>query len=455
MRELPQPLEPKARPREVYTVSQLNGEVRRLLEASYPEIWVEGEVSNLSCPGSGHVYFSLKDAGAQVRCALFRTRRSFLSFEPREGAHVLVRARVTVYENRGDYQLVVQYVEEAGEGALRRALERLKQNLSEEGLFDPAHKQPLPRFPRRVGIITSPTGAAIRDIVTTFRRRCPAIPLLLYPTTVQGETAEHEIVRALTIAARRRECDVLILARGGGSLEDLWPFNSEQVARAIHHCPLPVVSGIGHEIDVTISDLVADQRAATPTAAAELLSPDVEHWLALFSRTQVDLTRIVRRRLESTAQQVDWLARRLVHPRQRIGMAREQLGAAAKHLAAAMFDSLKSVRLEMSDVVHRLYGVPVEPGIRARQAHVQNVSMRLGHASGERVARERYRLREASARLQAVSPLATLARGFAVVSDPISGRVLTRATDVATGADVDVRLAHGGLRCAVKEVRKR
>ncbi|MBK1727471.1 exodeoxyribonuclease VII large subunit, partial [Halorhodospira neutriphila] len=275
----------------VYTPSQLNQEVRGMLETALPTVWVEGEISNLARPASGHIYFTLKDAGAQVRCALFRGRASALRHRPGDGDQVRVRAKASLYPARGAFQLIVEHLEEAGEGALRQAFEALQQRLAAEGLFSAADKRPLPAQPQRLGVVTSPTGAAIRDVLTVLARRFPALPVLIYPVAVQGEGAAPAIARALELAGRRREVDVLLLTRGGGSLEDLWPFNEEAVARAIRACPIPVVSAVGHEVDVTIADLAADLRAPTPSAAAEALSPDAAAWL--------ERTRALRRRLEA------------------------------------------------------------------------------------------------------------------------------------------------------------
>lgn len=263
--------------RDIYSVSRLNREARAVLEGGFPLLWVEGELSNLAQPASGHIYFSLKDPAAQVRCAMFRSKRLLLGFKPANHQQVLVRARVGLYEGRGDFQLIVEHMEPAGEGALRLAFERLKQKLAAEGLFDAATKQPLPAMPRQVGLITSPTGAAVRDLLTVLERRFPALPVLIYPAQVQGQSAAAELVAALDLANERAECDILILARGGGSLEDLQAFNDEALARAVHRSAIPVVTGIGHEIDLSIADLVADQRGATPSAAAELVSPSAQH----------------------------------------------------------------------------------------------------------------------------------------------------------------------------------
>jgi exodeoxyribonuclease VII large subunit len=268
------PPSPAAPAREIFTISQLNAQARMLLERGLGSVWLEGEISNLARPASGHWYFSLKDESAQVRCAMFRNRSMLVRFPVKDGARVLARGRVSLYEARGEFQVVIDHLEEAGEGALRRRFEELKRKLLAEGLFEATQKKPLPTLPSRIGVITSPTGAALRDILHILQRRFPAVPVLVYPVAVQGEAAPREIVQALQLADARRECDVLILARGGGSLEDLMAFNEESVARAIHACGIPIISGVGHETDVTIADFVADERAPTPSGAAERSVPD-------------------------------------------------------------------------------------------------------------------------------------------------------------------------------------
>ncbi len=274
---------PAAPAREVLSISQLNAQARMLLERGLGSVWLEGEISNLARPASGHWYFSLKDESAQVRCAMFRNRSMLVRFPVKDGARVLARGRVSLYEARGEFQVVIDHLEEAGEGALRRRFEELKRKLLAEGLFDAARKKPLPTLPRRIGVITSPTGAALRDILHILQRRFPAVPVLVYPVAVQGEAAPREIVQALQLAAARRDCDVLILARGGGSLEDLMAFNEESVARAIYACDIPIISGVGHETDVTIADFVADERAPTPSGAAERSVPDSAEYLRAFA----------------------------------------------------------------------------------------------------------------------------------------------------------------------------
>ncbi|MDX1514245.1 MAG: exodeoxyribonuclease VII large subunit, partial [Gammaproteobacteria bacterium] len=303
---------------DVYTVSQLNLEARRLIESGFPPVWIEGEISNLARPRSGHIYFSLKDDACQVRCAMFRGQNSKLEFEPEDGMQVLASARVSLYPERGEFQLIVQYMEEAGAGALRRAFEILKQRLAAEGLFDEAGKRPLPAVPKRIGVLTSPTGAALRDILNVIERRFAGVEVVIYPVPVQGAQAAREILRMLELAGRRKECDVLILARGGGSIEDLWAFNDEALARGLRACPIPVVTGIGHEIDFTIADFAADHRAPTPSAAAELVTPDARHLLQRVLAARQRLATVLGARIEDERKHLDWLAKRLSLPRRRL-----------------------------------------------------------------------------------------------------------------------------------------
>ncbi len=438
--------------REVYTVSRLNREVKLLLEHGLPLIWIEGEISNLSRPRSGHLYFTLKDEQAQVRCAMFRGRNRLLGFEPENGMHVLARVRVSLYEPRGDYQLIVEHMEESGDGALRRAFEALKRRLQAEGLFDEARKRPLPRLPRRIGVVTSPTGAAIRDILHVLRRRFPAIPVMVYPTSVQGEAAAGEIVAALARAGARAECDVLILARGGGSLEDLWPFNEERVARAIAACPIPVVSGVGHEVDFTIADFVADRRAPTPSAAAELVSPDGAEWLARFEALERRLRTEAERLLAGLSQRVDWLERRLAreHPGARLERVRERLAALRDRAVRAQVARLAGLghRLERTETALAAH----HPGerIAALGERVDQLRRRLATAGRGRLERAGQRLAAVGRALHAVSPLATLERGYAIVTRDRDGRILRDAAEAAPGEAVTARLARGRLRCRVE-----
>jgi len=393
--------------RDVYSVSRLNREARLLLESGLGAVWVEGELSNLARPSSGHWYFSLKDRDAQLRCAMFRQRNTLARFEPRDGQRVIARGRISLYEPRGDYQLIVEHVEDAGLGALKRAFEELKTRLAAEGLFAAEHKRPLPVAPQRIGVITSPTGAAIRDILHILARRFPAATVLIYPVPVQGAAAAPAIVAALDLAAARAECDVLIIARGGGSLEDLWAFNDERVARAIFLCTIPIVSGVGHEIDFTIADFVADVRAPTPSGAAELVVPDRGAWLLRLSQMHARFGAAMRRQFSDERGLLAGLQRRLAlaHPGARLRQSQQRLDELDQRLQFALHTQLRDA------------GTRLESTTRA---------------------------------LHSVSPLATLARGFAVVTRAANGALVTATDQLEVGEQIDARLASGVLRAEVK-----
>jgi exodeoxyribonuclease VII large subunit len=433
------------------TVSELNRQSRLLLERGLARVWVQGEISNLARPASGHFYFSLKDESAQIRCAWFRQRQRAPTQRIADGEQVLVLGRVGIYEARGDYQFVVEQVEPAGEGELRRRFDLLKNKLAAEGLFDIERKRPLPLLPRRIGVITSPSGAAIRDILTVLRRRFPAIPVVIYPSPVQGDAAVPCLVAALEQAARRNECDVLIIARGGGSLEDLWAFNEEAVARAVSGCPIPIVSGVGHEVDVTISDFAADVRAPTPSGAAELVAPDQLEWQRSFAAYSARLALQMRRRAENASQACDWLSRRLnqCSPATRVRRQSERLRDLGRALAGGMrHDFTRRGRLLDHFCSRVLAGAP----LRRLERH----SRRLADASGRlrrhgpvSIERLRTRLKLAERALQSVSPLATLTRGYAIVTDTATGRVLLDAGEAPAGTVVDARLARGSVRATV------
>lgn len=440
--------------RDIYTVSRLNREAKAVLEGGFPPIWIEGELSNLSRPASGHVYFSLKDAQAQVRCAFFRQHQRLLGIALKDGLHVLARARVSLYEGRGDYQLIIEYLEEAGEGALRRAFDVLKQRLLQEGLFDVAHKKPLPKLPRRLGIITSPSGAVLHDILTTLRRRFPGIAVLVYPVPVQGEGAAEKIAGAIRFAGKHGDCDALILARGGGSLEDLWAFNEEAVARAIYACPIPIVSGVGHETDFTIADMIADVRAPTPTAAAEMLSPDQQEWLAQFARLEARLITGVQGRLRSLQQHLDWLSARLVHPRNRIVLLQQSLKTLAQRLYLAQTTSLRHARSELQAMIARLYQHTPRPRVQALMLDNRHLRSRLVIAIKRRLELAESRLRQHMQSLHTLSPLGTLERGYAIVQQPDTGAVVTDAGKVRPGERVRARLARGRLDCLVEKTHE-
>ncbi|MGR8952563.1 MAG: exodeoxyribonuclease VII large subunit, partial [Gammaproteobacteria bacterium] len=410
----------------IYSVSELNREAALVLGEHFLSIWVEGEISNLSSPSSGHLYFSLKDAGAQVRCALFKNQQRGLRFKPANGQQVLVRAEVSLYEPRGDYQLIVERMEEAGDGALRRAFDALRQKLSAEGLFDQSRKKSLPRLPHAIGVITTPTGAALRDVLSVLKRRFPAIPVILYPTSVQGGNARFEVARAIEAANRHAQCDVLILVRGGGSLEDLQPFNEEIVARAIAASAIPIISGVGHETDITIADFAADLRAATPTAAAEHATPDQQHWLAAFGQHEKRLEHLLQRKLIRTRQSLDWLDKRLQqqHPGQKLRRMGLRLAELETRLRQGIQHRLQHHRQVVAAQNAQLWRFNPAVTIASHTQRQRYLAQRLQRAMESRLEQLKIRLANTSQTLHAVSPLATLNRGYALATQLPSGRIV-------------------------------
>jgi exodeoxyribonuclease VII large subunit len=442
-----------ARPdRDVYTVSRLNREVRVLLERGFGSLWLEAEISNFARPSSGHWYFSLKDAAAQVRCAMFRQRNMLSAFTPRDGQKVLVRARIGLYEPRGEYQLLVDHMEDAGLGALKRQFEELSAKLAAEGLFAAERKRALPALPKRIGVITSPTGAAIRDIVHVLARRFPAAAVLIYPVPVQGAQAAAEITAAVILAGRRADCDVLILARGGGSLEDLWAFNDEALARAIVASPIPIVSGVGHEIDFTIADFAADVRAPTPSAAAEIVVPDSQEWLKTLRAFGLRLQQGMRRRLNEGRERLRWLDGRaaLVSPSARLGQQMQRLDDLEDRLARAWRQRFTDLRADLIERRGRLWQSSPVAHVRAAALREVSLSARLAAAQAHLLRRARDRLVPLVRTLNAVSPLATLDRGYAIASRP-DGTILRDAAEAPPGTAIEVRLATGHLRAKVED----
>ena len=445
-------LAPGLRPdRDVYTVSRLNREVRVLLERGFGSLWLEAEISNFARPRSGHWYFSLKDAGAQVRCAMFRQRNMLSPFTARDGQKVLVRARIGLYEPRGEYQLIIDHMEDAGLGALKRQFEELSAKLAAEGLFAADRKRPLPGLPRRIGIVTSPTGAAVRDILHVLARRFPAIPVLIYPVPVQGAQAAADIVAALALAGSRADCDVLILARGGGSLEDLWAFNDERLARAIVASPIPIITGIGHEVDFTIADFAADVRAPTPSAAAELVVPDGEEWLSSFVRLGTRLQRGMRRRLQTHLERLRWLTGRaaLGTPTARLTQQAQRLDELEQCLSRAMWRRLQDHRERLRWLTGRAALVSPVTRLTQQLSRLESLEQRLGRATLATLRRARERLLPLVRTLNAVSPLATLERGYAIVTTD-DGRILRDGADAKPGALVEARLGRGGFRAKIE-----
>ncbi len=440
--------------RNIITVTELNRATSQLLAEHFFSVLVEGELSNLAQPTSGHIYFTLKDANAQVRCAMFRTQQRRLGFKPENGKQVVVKAQVSLYEPRGDYQLIVERIEEAGDGALRRAFDVLKLKLSEQGLFDVAYKQSLPALPNAIGVITSPSGAAIRDIVTVLRRRFAAIPVIIYPVAVQGDNAKHEIARAIATANRLKQCDVIILGRGGGSLEDLWAFNEELVARAIYASEIPIISAVGHETDVTIADFVADLRAATPSAAAEHASPDQQHWLSRFQSLESRLQQHLQRKLNQKQQTLDWLGQRLQqqHPGQRLARNRHRSDELEARLKQAMLSRLRQNASILEAKSAKLWQYNLALTIGSHQQRQDYLRQRLFAATAHKLEQFKQRLLNSSQTLHAVSPLATLGRGYALVIKPDSGAVIRSSEQLKPGDTVQTRLAHGSFTSEIKAI---
>lgn len=482
--------------KEVYAVSRLVREARGVLEGSFPLIWVEGEISNLAMPASGHIYFTLKDEAAQVRCAMFKMRNRQLRFTPKNGMQVLLRARVTLYEGRGEFQLVAEHMEEAGSGALQRAYEALKHRLGEEGLFDQAHKKALPLVPSCIGIVSSPDGAAVHDILTVLKRRFPAVNIVLYPVAVQGSDSAKQITNAIKLAEQRNECDVLIVSRGGGSLEDLWSFNDEQLARTIFACSLPIISAVGHEVDFTIADFVADVRAATPSAAAELAVPDAAELLIKLRNQSQRLDRVINHRLQAERHQlrhlqqrlpqpllilnqhmqsvdrlvqrlhrawqhilkekrqgVDYWSVRLTHPKAKIEVQKHRIAQLSSRLQKQLEQTMTSRQYHYSNLCQRFESLSPLRDIKSRQTKLELTCKTLNNAMQKIIEGHQTRLASQMRTLAAVSPLSTLERGYSISTLSNTNNVITNSRDVECGQQIDVRLQHGVLQCQITEIK--
>lgn len=430
----------------VLTVSELNRHAKAVLEQTFPLLWVGGEISNFTRAASGHWYFSLKDSQALVRCAMFRHKSQYTDFKPENGMQVEVRALVTLYEARGEYQLSVESMRRAGLGALFEAFEKLKAKLAGEGLFDEAIKRPLPLFPRRIGIITSPAAAALRDVLTTLARRMPGIPVIVYPTAVQGESAGQKIARAIQTADSRKECDVLILCRGGGSIEDLWAFNREEVARAIAACAIPIVSGVGHETDITIADFVADRRAPTPTAAAELATPqraELRHRLGIL---HARLARQTARGLEQRMQHLDHLARRLVHPGTRLATQLQHLTHLRQRQLRAAQRLLEQREWSLQRLATRLRNAA--PDLQSHLSRQRQLEQQLRHAMARTLHGQQNTVRGIASSLQHLNPLAVLDRGFSMVRKS-DGRLVRDSAEISPQEEISITFAHGNAAATV------
>lgn len=438
----------------IFTVSRLNQTVRLLLEQEMGQLWISGEISNFSQPSSGHWYFTLKDDTAQVRCAMFRNSNRRVTFRPQHGQQVLVRANITLYEPRGDYQIIVESMQPAGEGLLQQKYEQLKAKLQAEGLFDQQHKQALPSPAHCVGVITSKTGAALHDILHVLKRRDPSLPVIIYPTAVQGDDAPGQIVRAIELANARQECDVLIVGRGGGSLEDLWSFNDERVARAIFASMIPVVSAVGHETDVTIADFIADLRAPTPSAAAEMVSRNQQELLRQILSAQQRLGMAMDYFLANRSRRFTQIYHRLQQQHPQLRLARQQTALERLHqrMNVAIDGQLKRTSQHQARLLQRLNQQSPQPRIYRAQTRIQQLEYRLAENVRSRLSTTRERFGNAVTHLEAVSPLSTLARGYSV-STATDGKVLKKVKQVKTGDVMTTRLEDGWVESQVTDIK--
>jgi len=437
--------------RTILSVAELNAEVSLLLNRGFPLLWVEGEISNLSRPSSGHLYFSLKDSKSQIRCAMFRNRNMKLNIQPENGMKVLVRGRVGLYEPRGDYQLIAEHMEDAGVGQLQKQFEALKQKLSEQGLFDPAHKKELPEYPKRIGIITSPTGAAIQDILHVLQRRSPHTPILIYPVAVQGESSKTQIEIAIRKADADKKCDVIILARGGGSIEDLWSFNEENVAKAIYQAETPIICGVGHEIDFTIADFTADLRAPTPSAAAELVSADRNQLLTDVMQTQLWLEQTIRADLNRKQQTLDWLVSRLAlqKPSNKIEQQAQRLDELESRLKQQFQHLLESKKSAFKNVDSRLQSNRIELRILENRQNLSHIKMRLRQSIQNKLEHSSSAFGLQMAKLDSISPLKTLERGYAIVKDEASNQLISSVKKAKKDQQIAVQLKDGKIHATV------
>ncbi|MEP3562367.1 MAG: exodeoxyribonuclease VII large subunit [Marinobacter sp.] len=444
------PAYPDTRPHAL-SVSELNRQARRLLETSFMQVWVEGEISGLSRPSSGHWYFSLKDQKCQIRCAMFRGANQHIRTLPREGDQIRIRGKVTLYENRGDFQIIVEHMEPAGLGALQQAFEALKAKLQAEGLFDPTRKQRLPVTPKHIGVVTSPTGAAIHDILTVLARRCPAIPVTIYPTAVQGKAATSEIVNAIERARQHNAADVLIIGRGGGSLEDLWCFNEETVARAIANCHIPTVSAVGHEVDVTIADFVADLRAPTPSAAAEKVSPDQQDWLRRLNEQQVRLGHSAQRLFKRLENQLGHLGARLRDPRRELQDKAQRMDELDMRLNHAMRQKIEQQSLKTHHLTLRLETQSPRKMITSTAEQVGKLNDRMQAAIQHNLRQQQDKLHLQAQTLNVVSPLATLGRGYSIVKNA-TGDIVRNTSQLSKGDTIRAQFGQGHISATVTEV---
>ncbi|MDR3442629.1 MAG: exodeoxyribonuclease VII large subunit [Legionella sp.] len=437
----------------ILTVSQLNRQVKSYLENELGTVHVEGELSNLSKPASGHFYFTLKDSGAQIRCVFFKNRHfGAAASKLSDGQHIVASGKLSLYEARGDYQLIVEQITEAGLGALYQRFEELKNKLAAEGLFHPATKKALPSMPQTIGVITSTTGAAIRDILSTLARRYPLAKVYVYPSEVQGAGAAAQLIKALQRAQAEQRCDVLILARGGGSIEDLWAFNDEQLARQIAQCTIPIVSGVGHETDFTIADFVADYRAETPTAAATAVTPDSFELLRLLNHSILRLHEAMQRLMQKSHIQLNHLIDKISSPQKAIASHWQTTDYLERQLIANMMQILKHKKHQLHLGTHQLHAQNPKTQIKQTQILLQQLTTQLTQHMQNKMNHLKYQLRTQLSTLHAVSPLATLDRGYAIAKS--QDKVIFSSEQVQVGDAIEVRLAQGKLFCDVTKTER-
>jgi len=436
--------------KEIYAVSRLVRESKQVLEGSFPLLWVEGEISNLAMPASGHIYFTLKDEVAQVRCAMFKMRNRHIRFTPKNGMQVLLRVRVTLYEGRGEFQIIAEHMEEAGSGALQRAYEALRHRLGDEGLFDTEYKKALPQFPNTIGIISSPDGAAVHDILSVLKRRYSAANVILYPVAVQGAESAKRLKQSLELAESRSECDVLIMSRGGGSLEDLWSFNDEALARAIFKCTIPIVSAVGHEVDFTIADFVADVRAPTPSVAAELVVPDASDWRVKLQQYQRRLNGLITQIIRNKQQHVDYLHQLLPEPRAKIQQQRSELMRLDQQLQRNIEHIIHNKRQNLAYWAVRL--THPQANIDVKKQRVSELSLRLDRSVKHLLQSQRTHFTEIVRVLSVVSPLNTLDRGYSITTEVNTHNVVSNVDELEKGQQLKVKLQHGHFLCDVNEI---
>ena len=437
------------------SISQLNTMVKELLENNLPPLWIEGEISNFARPASGHMYFSLKDANCQVRSVMFRNRNMLLDFKPANGTHVLAKVRIGFYEARGEFQLIIDRMEEIGDGQLQQQFDRLKNKLASEGLFDSDLKQELPELPKHIGVITSPTGAAIRDVLSILKRRFPAIPVTIYPVPVQGADAAPLIAKMIHTATIHSKCDVLLLVRGGGSLEDLWSFNEEIVARAIYDCDIPIVCGVGHEIDITIADFAADVRAATPSAAAELVAPDQYSYLQSYDYYTERLQQLIQNQLNQYRQQLNWLQQRLKqqHPKSQLALIEDKRNELLKRLTASWKSQASTNKASLILAITQLQQQTPAVLIINHRQQLQVLSQRLKHTIHNQQQNLKQKLASSSRTLNALSPLQTLARGYAIVNHEDSNENIVSTDQINADDILNIRFHSGSVQTRVVKIR--